>query len=123
MSDITRFPEPPKKLSIAASQRFALELTSKGRSAAWVRLHGELDLESAQQLAETVEQAFSTALLVTIDLRDLTFIDSCGIYELLKADARARISGGRLVIVRGAGQVDRVLELISLSEQMEMIEL
>jgi anti-sigma B factor antagonist len=62
-------------------------------------------------------------VLVTIDLRHLTFIDSCGIHELIKADAGARRSGRRLVIVRGTGQVDRVLTLVSLSEQVEMIDL
>lgn len=123
MSHLLPSAGPPQKLSNEEPRQFDCELEHSGRSAAWLRLHGELDLAYGQEFAESVEQALASALLVMVDLRDLTYIDSVGIHELIKADARARRSGRRLVLVRGRGQVDRIFVLIGLSHWLNIIEL
>lgn len=57
------------------------------------------------------------------DLRQLTFMDSAGVHAIIKADAQARSNARRLVLVRGPAQIDRLLELVGLSDQLEIIDL
>lgn len=114
---------PRPKTPTAAPQQFEFELRHSGRSAAWLVLRGDLDLESGSQFGELAEQVLASALLLIIDLRELGFIDSVGIHELIKADARARRSGRRLVLIRGVGQVDRVFELVGLPDCLDIIDL
>jgi anti-anti-sigma factor len=79
-----------------------------------VSLHGELDIASADGLADAlVEVAGST---VVVDLSDLAFMDSTGISAL--AAARNRILAedqGRLIVTRPGGIVRKALEIVGLS--------
>ena len=70
-----------------------------------------------------MHDALSSARLVVADLRQLSFMDSTGLHLLIATDARARRSYRRLVIVRGPAQIDRLFELIGLSERLEIIDL
>ncbi len=111
--EVTRAPPPP----------FQSELEHNGRDAAWLRLHGELDLTCAKDLTASVERALSGARLLAIDLRDLTFVDSAGIHALVDADNRAHRSGRRLVLVRGRGQVRRMFELLGVADWLNIVDL
>jgi anti-sigma B factor antagonist len=79
-----------------------------------VALHGELDLASADGLADAlVEVAGST---VVVDLSDLTFMDSTGISALAVARNRILAEGqGQLVVTRPGGIVGKALEIVGLS--------
>jgi anti-anti-sigma factor len=79
-----------------------------------VALHGELDVVSADGLADAlVEEAGST---LVVDLSDLTFIDSTGIGALVTARNRILADGqGQLVLSRPGGIVRRALEIVGLS--------
>jgi len=79
----------------------------------FVALHGELDVASADGLANSlVELAGST---VVVDLSDLTFMDSCGIGALVRARNRIRDGGlGELVLTRPGAIVRRALEIVGL---------
>ena len=80
-----------------------------------VALHGELDMASADGLADAlVEVAGST---VVVDLSGLTFMDSSGISALVIARNRILANGqGTLVVTRPGGIVRRALEIVGLSE-------
>lgn len=86
-------------------------------------LSGGLDLpgsvKAAGELAQ-IEQR-EPALLV-IDLRGLEFIDSSGIELIVAADKQAKHSGRRLAVVRGPEQVHRVFTMMSLEEELELVE-
>lgn len=56
-----------------------------------------------------------------LDLRELRFMDSCGLSRLLAARRRARRCGRRLLLVRGPAAVQRLLALAALGEVFEMI--
>lgn len=101
---------------------FTCELRLEGRAAAWIRLGGELDLASAPQFTQALEQALEGAQLVIVDLRDLTFMDSSGIHAIVEADLRARHSGQRLAAVRGPAQIQRLFALVGLSNHLEVID-
>jgi anti-anti-sigma factor len=77
-----------------------------------VRVSGELDLSAAPQLAATVEELLAVGFAhILIDLRDLRFLDSAGVHTLVAAQHGADAHGAALSLVKGPGDVHRVLEL------------
>jgi len=93
-----------------------------GWGAAWVQVAGELDLATSPQLRNTVGEAQRAARVVVLDLRELCFIDSSGIHVILDAARDSRRYEGRLLIVRGPAQVDRVLALTEVCKQVEIFD-
>jgi anti-sigma B factor antagonist len=74
----------------------AFTLTQRREVDGWrVQVGGELDLDTARQLAESMD---ALAGLVVVDLADVTFIDSTGLSVLLREHRRLDDSGGRLVL-------------------------
>jgi anti-sigma B factor antagonist len=75
-------------------------------------LHGELDLETAPHFRERLADAEQNADTVIIDLRGVTFMDSCGIGELVGAHQRTHRDGRRLVVVKGQDTpIDQILHM------------
>jgi anti-anti-sigma factor len=88
-----------------------------------VALAGELDLESAPELADRLREVEADdPRLLVIDLRGLSFMDSSGLRELFLATRRAREQRRRLVVVRGSEPIDRVLDLVRADAAMEMVD-
>lgn len=112
--------DPP---TIAAGNPFACAFHGEGRGAAWVNARGELDLASTPQFKDTLHEALDRALLVILDLRALTFIDSTGLHAIIDTDARARHTGHRLVLIRGCEQVDRLFGLVGLTDGLNIVDL
>jgi anti-anti-sigma factor len=94
-----------------------------GSDVAWVQAAGELDIGSVPALEQTLRGAELRARLVLLDLREVTFMDSCGVHLIVSASIRARRAGRRLVLVRGRSQVARILALTGASEDVESVEL
>lgn len=107
----------------AASPPFLCTWQTGGSGAAWVRVAGELDLATSPQLREGLREAQRNAHLVVLDLRELTSIDSSGVDVILEAADGARRYGGRLMLVRGPAQVDRVLTLSGACNQVLIFDL
>ena len=97
---------------------FTCSCTNGGLDAAWVHVGGELDIATTPQLERTLDE--SRARLVVLDLRELAFIDSCGMHAIVRAGIRARRAGRRLVLVRVPANVDRMLTLTGSSDQVEI---
>jgi anti-anti-sigma factor len=97
---------------------FACSCTSGGLDAARVYVGGELDIATTPQLERTLDA--SQARLVVLDLRELAFIDGCGIHAIIRAGIRARQAGRRLVLVRVPSNVDRMLALSGSSDKVEI---
>jgi anti-anti-sigma factor len=88
-----------------------------------VALAGELDIVNAPELESqlaTIEADAADTLV--LDLRGVEFIDSTGLRALIAANERARAAGRRLVIVRGAKAVDRLLSLTQLDQRLEIVD-
>ena len=103
--------------------RFECDLRAEGRGAAWVSPRGELDIASAPRFEQIIHDALGQSLLVIVDLRAVTFMDSTGLHTIVSADARASRSGRRLVIVRPGGQIARLFELVGLSDRLRIVDL
>ena len=84
---------------------------------------GELDLETAPEFRALLEDAEHGADTLVVDLRGVTFIDSCGVGELTGAHQRAHRAGRRLVVVRDRDTpLDRVLNVTGLDKWLETTE-
>ena len=97
---------------------FACSCTNGGLDAAWVHARGELDIATTPHLERALSQ--SQARLVVLDLRELAFIDTCGMRAVVSAGIHARQAGRRLVLVRVPANVDRMLRLTGSSDQVEI---
>lgn len=99
-------------VNVRRSERYAI-----------VSPHGDLDLRSAGVLGNKL-----TALeedgpgVVVLDLRGLRFMDSTGIAVTVRAHARAREAGRRLVIVPGPPAVRKSFELARLNSVLEFCD-
>jgi anti-sigma B factor antagonist len=101
---------------------FVCSWTEDGLDAAWVRVAGELDLATVPQLERSLGEPQLQARLVVLDLRELAFMDSAGVHAIVNASIRARHVGGRLVLLRGPANVDRVFRLAGSSDDLEIRE-
>ena len=88
-----------------------------------VRLFGDFDITGFKQLDEELGGIQSNGRqTVTLDLRQLAFIDSSGIRAILRADARARSLGERLRLIAGPDRVQKVFQITRLDHQLEFVE-
>ena len=88
-----------------------------------VELTGELDLASARLLRERLEQVESgSPELLVLDLRRLGLMDSSGLREIIGAVRRGQERGRRLVLVRGHGRIEKVLDVTRVDEIAQTVE-
>jgi anti-anti-sigma factor len=92
-----------------------------GRHAAWIHMRGDLDISTSAQLAKALRRSLSW--LVVVDLRELTFIDLCGVRMIVDAAAAARRAGRRLIVLRGTPEVDRLFTLTATDTHVEIVDL
>ena len=76
-----------------------------------MRVGGELDLSTSQDLADAIESAALDHELVLLDLGEVTFIDSAGI-RVIAGEARSLDGRGvRLRIVATSPRAERLLRM------------
>jgi len=101
---------------------FGLTIEEYEPGAVRFALRGELDLAHAYTFDEELRTVEATRpSTVVIDLRELTFLDSCGLARLLAARRRARRLGHRLLLVRGSATVQRLFALAAVDEAFEIV--
>jgi anti-sigma B factor antagonist len=97
-----------------------LERMSSG--AVRIALRGELDLNHAYSFDEELRRVEQDRPhCIVLDLRELNFMDSCGVGRLVAARRRARRAGRRLVLVRGGRAVQLLLALTGVDETFEIV--
>lgn len=94
----------------SAMRLFEVRVTAS-RTRAIVRLEGELDMATADDLERIVEDALDGYDELFVDLRGLRFMDTYGLWVLLRAARQAREHAIALRLVRGTGIVDRLFDL------------
>jgi anti-sigma B factor antagonist len=86
-------------------------------------LNGELDLASVPDFERAIEEATSASTeVLVLDLRALAFLDSSGLFAVIKANQRASFAGLRLVLIRGSKVVDDLLKRTRLEERFEIVD-
>jgi anti-anti-sigma factor len=77
-----------------------------------LRLSGELTLATVNVFQEQLHDSEAAGPdVLVIDLRQLRFVDSLAIGELIAADTRSRDAGRRLMLITAPGPVERLLAL------------
>lgn len=84
-------------------------------------LFGELDVASSPTLEAELARVADRRLVI-VDLRELEFIDSTGLGVLVNAHQHAQQAGRRFALVRGLGQVQRLLALTGLADQLPVAD-
>jgi anti-anti-sigma factor len=90
--------------------------TSAVDGRAVVRLTGECDLSSRDELSAVLLAAVELAPVTVVDLAGLRFIDSSGVHGLITGHHAALRQGRRLHVVNAAGPVAHVLAVTGVAE-------
>jgi anti-anti-sigma factor len=86
-------------------------------------LHGDLDVAaSTSVLKRLIELDLRPGQRLLLDLRDVQFIDSTGIRLLLQARAQAERARAAFTVVAGPPAVMRVLRLVGLDDQLDIVD-
>ena len=108
----------------AASRERSLEIETAEQDGTYiVRLRGELDMGSCDEVDEALREAEQTsATRIVLDVDSLSFIDSSGLQVILRAKRRSDNSGRRLRITRGNGHVADMFRLTALDMTLDFTE-
>lgn len=86
---------------------------------ACLRLCGELDVATADDLTALLDQQFDRGRrLIHLDLSGLDFVDGTGLRALVEAHNRCLARGGTLILTHVGPLTARLLELTGLSEAL-----
>jgi anti-sigma B factor antagonist len=91
-----------------------------GNGRATIRLTGELDISTADDLGRALSDldAPGGPARIYLDLSGLRFMDSSGLRLIVTSDLRLRREGRELRLVPGPEQVQRVFRLALLEERL-----
>lgn len=85
--------------------------TRRQRETAVIEVEGDLDLQAAPELAAAMAVARIECERLVLDLREVEFIDSTGLRELLGQQVTSDAAGRQLLLVRPAPPADRIFVL------------
>ena len=103
---------PPFSLTIARNDSHTV-----------VALRGELDIVAEGELAAGLALVLATEpSVLTVDLRELEFLDSTGLRALLRLRTDTEAIGCRLLLVPGPAAVQRAFEVSGVSGQFAMVD-
>jgi anti-sigma B factor antagonist len=87
-----------------------------------VRLSGEIDVSTVGQARALLADAIgdNPGAVVTVDMGDVSFLDSTGIGAMVSALKRARQADGDLRLVGVQPQVMKVFQLTGLTRALEI---
>jgi len=74
-------------------------------------LHGELDIATAPELVEMLNRLRHHGHAVTLDLAEVTFMDSTGLTTIMDAQVQAERNGWSFSVRRPSAAVRRVFAL------------
>lgn len=83
-----------------------------------VRVAGEIDVSNVMPLESALELALDPGGETVVDLAGVSFIDSTAIAALIRASNGLRRLGGRLRLRNAREEVRRVIDLLSLADQL-----
>jgi anti-sigma B factor antagonist len=78
-----------------------------------VRVAGEIDMDSAPEVAAALEPYFGNTPHIVVDLGQVTFMDSSGLSVFVAA--QQQVGSGQLTLVAVPDRIMRLLELTGLN--------
>ena len=79
-------------------------------------IHGELDIATAPELVDLLRRLRHHGHAVTVDLAEVTFMDSTGLTTLMDAKVQADQNGWSFAVARPSPAVKRVFELAGVGQ-------
>ncbi len=102
---------------------FEARIIGSGTQSVRVVVSGELDLAVAPCLEDALRRAMALASEVVVDLSEVRFIDSTGLYTILGAVREAKDSGIELRISSVLRpQVARLLQIVRLTDALPLAD-
>lgn len=98
---------------------FSLEEELLEDGAIAIRLAGEVDMAASTSLRSRVDSAAQGPIVV--DLAAVTFMDSSGLRELLRARIECGRCGGRLILASPPATIERLLDLTGTTRLFEIV--
>ena len=86
-----------------------------------LRVEGELDIGSADELRSVLERAETQADVVRVDAAGVQFLDSTALGVLLAAAQRLAARGGRLELMNASPAVRRILDMTLIARTVHLI--
>ena len=83
---------------------------------------GEIDLATIDAVRGELAAARGEAKRVVLDLRDVEFLDSCGLRLIVEAQHDAEREGWTFVVARPREPVQRLLDIAGLSPRLTVVE-
>jgi anti-anti-sigma factor len=97
-----------------------VSVNERGDGTAVVRFIGEHDLTQREATQQLLARRVAGNEVVTVDLREMTFIDSAFMHCLVIAHKQANARGSRFRVQLGAGSaIERALSVSGLLETLE----
>ena len=93
-----------------------------GNGTVALRLSGDLDLGTAGDLRERLNELSAEAGTIRIDLSSLGFMDSTGVSLLIASTQSAQDGGPNLELVRPTGEAWRVIELTGIEDVLPFVD-
>jgi anti-sigma B factor antagonist len=87
-----------------------------------VSLEGELDVASAPELLDALDELRRKDTWFVLDLRKLLFMDSTGLRAVIRVSKQVSAQGRTMRVIRGPELVQRVFEITGADELVEFVE-
>ena len=87
-----------------------------------VSLEGELDVASAPELLDTLEELRRKDTWFVLDLRKLQFMDSTGLRVVIRVSKQVTDAGRTMRVIPGPDLVQKVFEVTGADEMVEFVE-
>ncbi|MBT5954240.1 STAS domain-containing protein [bacterium] len=83
----------------------------------------ELDIENQSQFVNIINSIFDDGTVkVMVDMVNVSYIDSSGLWALFEGHKKAAQKNGKLVLLRPTKDVKRVLDITKMSSKMKIFE-
>lgn len=104
-----------------ACAHFEIGVVSSG-ARRFVRVEGELDLVTSEQLVAVVRRVRLDTSQVVLNLEQLTFVDSTGVQSILECRELCRRSHTGFALTAPGPQIRRVFQIAGLLDQFDFVD-
>jgi anti-anti-sigma factor len=101
---------------MSAPAEFDIE-TRREDGALIVAPRGEIDMATADPVAQALRDGGAAHQAVVLDLRGVTFLDTSGLRLVVAEQRRAQEGGHRFAVVRGPRAVERIFSIAGLEDE------
>jgi len=108
--------------TLVSQTPFEMETANEGETGR-LRLAGELDIATVPRVEQAIDTLLAAGVArLTIDLRDIGFVDSSGLRLFIVLDQRANAEGWKLALTRPSRQALTVFRVSGVEDDLPFTE-